>query len=137
MENAEHAVTSVPLTNDNLVFFLFPGIHVKCCWSRRKTGVKCLLSSPVIKTAPLKIVLVFNLKICGCDLLFGGFVFYLHYLIAVINSAVQPVNLQMWSGEHVSHCIAIVGSEVKQTATKENNRTDTKDNKSAFGERIT
>lgn len=47
---------------------------MKCCWSRRKTGVKCLLSSPVIKTEPLKIVLAFNLKICGCDLLFGGFV---------------------------------------------------------------
>lgn len=47
---------------------------MKCCWSRRKAGVKCLLSSPVIKTEPLKIVLAFNLKICGCDLLFGGFV---------------------------------------------------------------
>lgn len=60
-----------------------------------------------------------------------------HYLIAAINSAVQPVNLQMWPGEHVSHCIAIVGSEVKQSATKENNRKHTKDNKSAFGETIT
>lgn len=33
---------------------------------------KCLLSSPVIKTEPLKIVSAFKLKICGCDLLFGG-----------------------------------------------------------------
>lgn len=57
--------------------------------------------------------------------------------ICAARSAVQPVNLQMCPGEHVSHCIATVGSEVKQTATKENNRKHTKDNKSAFGETIT
>lgn len=48
MENTEHDVSSVPLTNYNSWHYFFAG-------QGGKAGVKCLLSAPLIITFYLKI----------------------------------------------------------------------------------